>query len=326
MDLNNLLKQLCESEGTLDALNTAEAFLNTFCKTKRHGNNLLASFGNEAGEVVLLEAHIDEIGLIVTDIENGFLKVAPIGGVDAKILPASKVKIYGKQQVLGVVCSTPPHLKTNGNEAIGFDNIYIDTGLGKSACDIISVGDRVGFMAEFCELKNNRVTAKSLDNRAGVAAVLLAAQMLSQETVSKCVTVLLSDQEETGGSGAKTSCFNLDPQYAIAVDVSFGNQPFVAECGILGDGAMIGVSPLLSHEVTEKLKNIAKVQNIKHQMEIMGGKTSTDADHITLSKSGVKTGLLSIPLRNMHTPVEVVDLNDVKSVAEIIKAFVKELK
>ncbi len=325
MDLKVFLKQLCESNGTNEAINTAEDFLNKFCTVSKHGTSLIASFGDKTAETVLIEAHIDEIGLIVTDIENGFLKVAPIGGVDAKMLAGMRVKIHGNETVLGVVCSTPPHLKKDGAEAPSFDNIYIDTGLGNSAEKIISIGDHVSFTCDFNQLKNNRVTAKSLDNRAGVAAVLLAAEMLKQENISKNITVLLSDQEETGGAGAKTATFGIEPSYAIVVDVSFGNQPGVLECGNLGDGAMIGVSPLLSHEATETLKKVAKAQNIKHQMEIMGGRTSTDADHITLSKTGVKTALLSIPLRNMHTPVEVVDLNDIKSVAEIIAGFVKEL-
>ena len=193
---------------------------------------------------------------------------------------------------------------------------------------MIFSGDRISFLGDFCELQGSRVTARSLDDRAGVAAVLLAAEKLYKENISKNVTVLLSDQEETGGVGAKTCAFSLDAEYAIAVDVSFGNQPGVAssDCKPLGDGAMIGISPFLSNEVTEMLKSVAEKQKNKYQLEVMGGRTSTDADHIAMSKTGVKTGLLSIPLRNMHTPVEVIDLEDVESVADIMAGFVKELK
>ncbi len=323
MDLKVVLKELCDAEGSLSALEISEKYLKEFCETKRHGNSLVASFGE--GETVLLEAHIDEIGLIVTDVKNGFLKVAPVGGVDARMLPGMRVKIHGKETVFGVACSTPPHLKKDGDETPSFDNVYIDIGLSEKAEEIISEGDRITFIGDFCCLQGSHVTARSIDDRAGVVAVLFAAEMLYKEKVSKKVTVLLSDQEETGGAGAKTATFSLDPIYAVAVDVSFGNQPGVSECGILGDGAMIGVSPLLSNEVTEKLKAVAKNNGIKYQLEVMGGRTSTDADHIALSKTGVKTGLLSIPLRNMHTPVEVVDLEDIKSVARILAGFVKEL-
>ena len=324
MDLKAVLKELCNAEGGEFALRVAEKILKEFCEIKRHGNSLIASCGR--GETVLLEAHIDEIGLIVTDIKNGFLKVAPVGGVDARMLPGMRVKIHGKTDVLGVACSTPPHLKKDADETPSFDNVYIDTGLGEKAKEIISEGDRISFLGDFCELQGSRVTAKSLDDRAGVAAVLLAAEKLyNEQNVSKKVTVLLSDQEETGGIGAKTAAFSLDPSYAVAVDVSFGNQPGVSECGILGNGAMIGISPFLSHEVTEKLKAVAENNKIKYQSEVMGGRTSTDADHIAISKSGVKTGLLSIPLRNMHTPAEVVDLEDIESVADILAGFVKEL-
>ena len=323
MELKAVLKELCNAEGTLSALEVAEKYLKDFCEIKRHGNSLVASFGE--GETVLLEAHIDEIGLIVTDIKNGFLKVAPVGGVDARMLPGMRVKIHGRTDALGVACSTPPHLKKDSDEVPSFDNVYIDTGLGAKADGVISEGDKITFVGELCELQGSRVTARSLDDRAGVAAVMLAAEALYKENVCKKVTVLLSDQEETGGIGAKTATFSLEPAYAVAVDVSFGNQPGVSECGFLGKGVMIGISPFLSNEVTEKLKSVAEKNEIKHQLEVMGGRTSTDADHIALSRSGVKTGLLSIPLRNMHTPTEVVDLEDIESVAEILAGFVKEL-
>ncbi len=325
MELIESLKRLCEAEGTLAALDAAEDILKDFCSVKRHNTSLLATFGDPNADTVLLEAHIDEIGLIVTDIKDGFLKVSPIGGVDARMLPGMRVKIHGSKTVLGLACSTPPHLKKDGDETPSFDNVYIDTGLGAKANEIIREGDRISFIGHFTELMNSRVTSKSLDDRAGVVAVLLAAENLSKQNLNKKITILLSDQEETGGAGAKTATFDIDPLYAVAVDVSFGNQPNVSECGVLGDGAMIGISPFLSHEVTETLKNVAKSNGIKYQLEVMSGRTSTDADHIALSKSGVKTGLLSIPLRNMHTPTEVVDINDIQSVAEIMTAFVKEL-
>lgn len=328
MDLKNILKQLCEADnlcGKDDAADIAENFLKQFADTERHGGSLIAEFGDKNGETVLLEAHIDEIGMLVTEIKDGFLSVAPVGGIDPRMLPGMRVNIYGKTALKGVFCSTPPHLLKDGSETPSFDNLYIDTGLGKEAESLISVGDRVTFASDFAELKGSLVTSKSLDDRAGVAALLLASEMLSKENINKRIVVLLSDLEETGGSGAKTASYRIDPNFAVAVDVSFGDQPGVSDCGTLGNGAMIGISPLLSREVAERLKATAEKNGIKYQLEVMGGKTSTDADHIALTREGVKTGLLSIPLRNMHTPAEVVDIADIQSVADILTGFVKDL-
>ncbi len=329
MDIKENLKKLCEADnlcGIDGALAVAEEFLKPFAKVECHNGGLIAFLGDPKGTTVLLEAHIDEIGMLVTDIKDGFLAVAPAGGIDPRMLPGMRVKIHGKSVVGGVFCSTPPHLLKNGGETPTFDNLYIDTGLGDKAKENIRLGDRVTFCTGFAELNGTLVTSKALDDRAGVAAVLYAAEKISREGTNKNVVVLLSDGEETGGKGAKTSAFVIDPQYAVAVDVSFGGQPGVekSESGKLGDGAMIGISPLLSKEVGDILTSVAEKNNYKYQLEVMGGKTSTDADHIALTRKGVKTGLLSIPLRNMHTPVEVVDLEDIKSVSDILAGFVKE--
>ena len=122
---------------------------------------------------------------------------------------------------------------------------------------------------------------------------------------------------------ASSATFEAEPDEAIALDVSFGDGPCISndKCGKLGHGAMLGISPILDKGVTERLKNIAKEQNIPVQFEVMGGKTGTDADVISVSKSGVKTGLLSIPLRNMHTPAEVIDTKDLESVISVLENF-----
>ncbi len=324
--IKNILKSLSEVDfigGVGSALNIAEGYLSQYCITRRDGNNLIGTLKGNSDYTVLIDAHIDQIGMVVTSVNNGFLKVQAAGGIDSRMLAGMRVTIYGKKSVRGVFCSTPPHL-SKSDSVLKIEDMYIDTGLGEKAEEIISVGDRVGFGAEFSQLAGDKVTSRSLDNRAGCAALIKCAENLSGKNLPCNVVFLLSDAEELGGIGAKTQCFSINPDVAIAVDVSFGNAPDIApdKTGVLGGGAMIGISPLLSTTVTDDLKAVARKNKIKHQFEVMGGKTSTNVDKIVETKCGVPSGLLSIPLRNMHTPVEVIDVKDIDSVAQILTEFV----
>lgn len=325
-DLIEILKELCEADGlagVCDALSVAEKHLSKYATVRREGNNLIGEIKGKNDYTVMLDAHIDEIGMVVTSVDNGFLKIANVGGIDRRMLAGMKVTVHGKEKVTGVFCSVPPHLGKE-DKVLKFDDMHIDTGLGDKAKEVISVGDRVTFKQSFEKMLNNRVTGKALDDRAGCAALIRCAELLSQKELPCNVAFLLSDAEEIGGMGAKTKSFKIFPNEAVAVDVSFGNAPDIAseKTGTLGDGAMLGISPLLSKQVTDGLKAAAESKNIKFQYEVMGGKTGTNADHIALTRSGVPTGLLSIPLRNMHTPVEVVCVDDVESVAEILAEYI----
>ncbi len=326
-DLIEILKELCEADGlngVYGALDVAEKHLSKVASVRREGNNLIGEIKGKDDFTVMLDAHIDQIGMVVTSIDHGFLRVANVGGIDNRMLAAMKVTVHSAQPVRGVFCSVPPHLGKE-DKVLTMDAMYIDTGLGEKAKDFVSVGDCVTFEQSFAELSGDRVTAKSLDDRAGCAALIRCAEILSKEKELPCnVVFLLSDAEEIGGMGAKTKAFKVFPDEAVAVDVSFGDSPDLnpEKTGKLGDGAMIGISPFLSKDVTDGLKNAAKHKGIKHQFEVMGGRTGTNADHIALTRSGVKTGLLSIPLRNMHTPVEVVDTADIESVANILAEYI----
>ena len=324
--VKNILKNLSDADfigGVGSAIDVAESYLSKYCTVRREGNNLIGEIKGKSDYTILFDAHLDQIGMVVTSIKGGFLKVAAAGGIDSRMLAGMRVTIFGKEVVNGVFCSTPPHL-SKSDAVQKTEDMFIDTGLGDRAEDIISVGDRVVFSANFSELAGNKVTGKSLDDRAGCTALIKCAEMLSGKELPCNVVFLLSDMEELGGMGAKTMSFGIAPDVAVAVDVSFGNAPDISpdKTGVLGGGAMIGISPVLSTSVTNSLKEIANKNEIKHQFEVMGGKTSTNADNIVDTKCGVPTGLLSIPLRNMHTPIEIVDLNDIISVAEILADFV----
>lgn len=286
-------------------------------------NCVVGTLAGQTDKTVLLDAHCDQIGFIVTAVfEDGFVKVSPIGGIDARILPSKTVKIHSKSgEVKATFCSIPPHLKSNDdNTPATFDDLYLDTGVLSGICDTVSVGDYATFDSEFCELNENRVVSKSLDNRCGVAALLRVAEKIYNKKLPYTVKFLFSTAEELGLRGAKCAAFGISPDAAISVDVSFGDHPGIEEekCKPLGSGAMIGISPVLSKEITDKLFLTAKQKGIKHSAEIMNGTTGTNADVISVTKSGVPCGLISIPIRNMHTPVEVCDIRDIEACADII--------
>ena len=326
MDLKNLLITLASSEGVgyMDAVaDIAAKQLSPFSKVTKTDNCLMAEFG-EGDYTIMLEAHMDEVAMIVTEVfDDGFLSVAPVGSIDARLLPAQPVKIYGKQTVSGTFTSVPPHIK-NEDSVPSFDTCKIDTG-DMAIGEKVSQGDLVLFDAPAIELKNNRISSKALDNRAGMAAVIMAAKKIATQNPKSKVVLLFPTGEELGLRGARVSAYDIPADECIVVDVSFGDCMEVpaSKTAKLGSGAMIGISPVLDKNIYNKLKRLAKENGIPFTLEVMGGATSTDADVITLTRSGIPSGLISIPLRNMHTPAEVVDINDVKAVANLIAAYVE---
>lgn len=288
--------------------------------------NIVATINGKTDYTIMLEAHMDEIGMIVTSVlSNGFVKAAKCGGIDKRVLPSSKVVIHGKNKVKGIFTSTPPHLATKEKSSSfsDFDEIMIDTGLD-NAEQIISTGDFITFDVKATTMQNDYFTSKSLDNRSGCLALILCAEQIKtngqpRNTIKFCFNI----GEELGCRGVKTSAYSVHADEAIAVDVSFGLSPLspADHCGVLGKGAMIGVSPVLSAAVSDKLTDIADESEIPYQFEIMGGRTSTDADEIAIIKEGVKCGLLSIPLRYMHTPIEVIKLSDIENTAKLLSSY-----
>ena len=291
-------------------------------------NNVFCTFGE--GYHFLLDAHIDEIGFVVTSItDDGFLKVSAVGGVDRRMLLGSEVTVYAKEDLRGVISTLPPHLqKDDEKKAPEISDISIDVGFTKEQAEkLISPGDRVTFKRNFNNLLGTRVSSSVLDDRSGVAAIILALKEIKESGVNAKVTAMFSSQEEVGTRGAKIGPYAKNIDEAIAVDVSFGYTPSCkkSDCGELGKGAMIGISPILNKDMSEKLTELAKANNIPYQLEVMGGgRTGTNADVISVSESGIKTALISIPEKYMHSPIEVVDTKDVENTARLISVYVKE--
>ena len=298
------------------------------------------SFGNIIGRIgvhsadkptLLFDAHIDEIGLIVTYIdEKGFVKVGNCGGVDRRLLLAQEVCIHGKKDIPGIICSKPPHLLSaeDKKKPPEISEISIDTGYSKEQLqELAAPGDRITFHGKTLELLHGRISSKALDDRSGVAAILLALDLLKDEgEIPFNLTVLFSSQEEVGEHGAHIAAYDITPDYAVVVDVSFALTSDSPEdkCGIMGKGGMIGISPSLHRAFSDRLVSLAKEEEIPYQLEIMPELTGTNADQICVTKGGVKTVTLSIPLRYMHTPVESLAISDVEAVARLLCAFAKE--
>ncbi len=294
------------------------------------------AIGNVIGELpgsglhILLDAHIDRIGMIVTAVDDGgFVKVDKCGGMDIRILAAHEVTVWGKKPLFGVVTSTPPHLarKNDAGKAKDFDEIAIDVGLSKlEAAALICPGDRVTLNGKQQRLLGSRICSPALDDTAGVASVLRCLELIKDKKHNCQISVLFSAQEETGGSGAHVGGYTAAAQESIAVDVSFAHAPDMhrEKCGEMGKGTMIGISPILDHEMEKTLEKIAKANKIPMQLEVMGGKTGTNADSIQLSRGGTKMVLLSIPLKNMHTSIEIIDLQDVESTARLMAEYILE--
>lgn len=331
--LKELLFALCSAAGTPgaegDVAQVAKKALEPYCEvTIDHMGNVIAFMGDKQSQrQVMLDAHLDQVGLIVTRIdEDGFLRVAPCGGVDRRVLPGAPVTVYGKERITGIVCCLPPHLiEDDGNTVEPVDKMMVDIGLSRDEAEQrVALGDRIIVHGFPRSLLHHRVTSAALDDRAGCAAVIRCAQLLKDKPLTCGLTLLLSSREETGSQGAKTGTFRVFPTEAIAVDVTFADQPGVPvhKCGNLGKGPMIGVSPILDKEMQNKLLHIAKDEEIPYQIEVMGGSTGTNADAISVTQTGVPTALISIPLRYMHTPVEVIDLADIEHTAKLMASYI----
>ena len=329
MNIKETLFALSSADGVgniREASDLAYDLLKEYCKTEKSDTlTVIGYLKGESDYTLMLDAHIDQIAMIVTDIDdNGFLTVAKSGGIDIRALPSRRVTVHGKEKVAAVFCATPPHLSSGEKEYTDIADIKLDTALGAKAKEIISIGDYVTFSADPCELLGTRVSGRSFDDRAAVACLIEVAKRLKDKKLPLNVAFVLSDGEELGMRGIRPAAFKVDPNEAIAIDVSFGDGIGISEdeCGKLGEGGMIGISPALDRKISQKLIITAKDNYITYQTEVMGVRTGTNADMIAVSRQGVRTCTLSIPLRNMHTEVETLDIKDLDSVCELLCAYI----
>lgn len=290
--------------------------------------SVIAHIGNvDSKPHILLDAHTDRVGFVVTSIlDGGFLKVANVGGIDMRILSAQQVIISGRENIRGVICSVPPHLSHGSKSVPDISSVFIDTGLTKEkAEELISLGDTVRFAPTAKKLIGTKLTGGALDDRCGIAAILYALENTDISALKCRLTIVFSAQEEVGERGAAVCAYDADADIAIAVDVSFAYAEGEKreKCGLLSKGCMIGYAPSLDRQLSDEMKAAAISENIPHQIEVMDGSTGTNADRYSITRGGARTVTLSIPLRYMHTPSEIIDVCDVESTGKLIAAYLK---
>lgn len=335
MDIIATLEKLTSLSGVSgDEVSISEAAVSLLSEYAVNVN--ADAFGNVTGKIpasdpsaptVMLDAHLDRIGMVVTYIdESGFVKAGAAGGLDMKIMLAQSVTIFGKELIKGVISTLPPHVSKDHSKVPEIGEISIDIGMTKEQAEkVISLGDRIIINSEFRRLSGSRVSSAAIDDRSGICAVLSALEKLGGNAPSKNIAVCFSAQEETGERGAKQAAFRIMPDEAIVVDVSFGKTPDSAahETAELGSGVMIGFSAGLDAEMSRKLRSIAQEKGIPFTCEVMPSSTGTNADAIGVSGKGAKCATLSFPIRYMHTPIETVDISDIEATASLIYEYIK---
>ncbi|MEJ2217023.1 MAG: M42 family metallopeptidase [Gemmatimonadota bacterium] len=302
--------------------------------------NSLATVNPAGAPRVMLAGHIDEIGLMITHVDDdGFLYFEGIGGWDPQVLVGQRVRLLTKVGVVrGVVGRKPIHLirEEEKDKAVKIRDLWIDIGAGdREAVQKrgVRVGDPGVIDADVVDLDGDVIASRAIDNRVGAFVVLEALRLLSEDKPAASVTAVATSQEEIGyqGGGARASAFSVEPDIALAVDVTFATDAPGMEKKELGDHKL-GGGPVLSrgsavHPVIfDRLLAVAEREDIPHTVAAQPRYTATDADAIHLTRAGVATGLVSVPNRYMHSPVEMVHLHDLEQAARLIAAFVRELE
>lgn len=285
-----------------------------------------ATRASDVPRKIMLAAHMDEIGYMVREIEDGFIYLHRVSGMDSRVMMAQPVMVHGKRQLSGVVATTPPHmLSASARKTYPSDDaLVVDVGLpAEEVKNLVRIGDLVTVDVPMIELKGRKVAAKAMDDRACIAVITTCLHELQKMQHSWDVYATATVQEEVGLRGATTAAAYIQPDVAVALDVGFADQPGMSSgTGKMGDGPLLGVGANFHPKVNKKLKEVAKYYDIKWQNDIMPGRSGTDAWAIQVSQSGVPTALLSIPLRNMHSPVETLDLKDIERAGRLLAHFI----
>ena len=336
MDNKDLLKRLCLSH----APSGREYMIYPLIKevfspfgevNMDHMNNIIVHKKGKGKGSIMLMAHADEIFLIVTEIcKGGFLKFRGVG-VDPKALVSQEVIIHGKKDLLGIIGIKPSYLQDDNEKdsAVHIDSLLIDTGCSKETLeDMVKIGDFITLKGEFVELLNNNFSCKTMDNRAGIVAMYQCAKELKDIEHDLDVYFVCSCQEEVGHRGAKVISYNLNTDIGIAIDTTFDSGPMgdTERENILGNGPIVCIGPNLHPKLNSKLMELAREYKIPYGAEVEPGNTGTDAWDIQITRSGIPSLLISIPIKYMHTRVELINMEDIKNTGRIIANLIKNLK
>lgn len=274
---------------------------------------------------LLLDAHLDEIGLIVTGVEDGFLRFRSIGGVDPRMLPGRELMVLTDPPLRGLVACPA---EGDEDKSVPLNELYVDVGLSqKEAERAIPVGTPMVYRAGCFPLGEEQMCGKSMDDRACFVTLLRAAELLRDRELDVELHIMGSTREEVSGAGAVVGTWAVAPDFCVAVDVTHGKTPDgpADKTFALGGGPAIGVGPNMTRWMTERMIAKAREHGIPYQLEIMSGHTGTNGWEMQISREGVATSVLSLPLKYMHTPVETLSLADMEGVAQLLAAFVENL-
>lgn len=341
MELENLILDLCSLMSiTGYETHDREALLGLIgsgfdeCLADTVGNQVFIKRCGRAGAPrIMLDAHMDEIGMIVSEIlDGGFVRVANIGGVDTRILQAAEVVIYGKETIHAVVASTPPHLQKPGDDKklpeIG--ELLIDTGYPREELEsIIRVGTPVGFLPEYLRLLNGNLAGKGFDDKSCAACAAYAVMNTPADKLAGDVYLVFSANEECSrAGGVAAATFSLEPDYAMVMDVNLGRTPDTQkrETVALGGGASLTISPITHKRLTRMVGELAAEREIPVQYSISRGHTGTNTPEVALTRGGVPVVDVGLPLASMHTCCEVVRMDDCRALSDLVAAFITSEK
>ena len=338
MDIKKVLKELCgcaapsgfEGPAAQAASRLLEPLVDEV-SIDRMGNVIgVRRCGHSGAKKLLLDAHLDEIGLLVTGVEDGFLRFRSIGGVDPRMLPGRELWVLTQPPLPGVVACQPPHLHDGDaeNKSIPIADLRIDVGLSQEQAEArIPVGTPVVYRGRCFALGAEQMCGKAMDDRSCFAVLLRAMELLADKQLDVDVYVMGSTREEVSGAGATVGTWSVQPDCCVAVDVTHGRTPDgpADKTFILGGGPAIGVGPNMTRWMTKRMLDKAKERKIPYQQEVMSGHTGTNGWEMQISREGVATSVLSLPLKYMHTPIETLSLCDLEQTAQLLAAFAEDL-
>jgi len=287
---------------------------------------LRSGSGPDPRPKIMLAAHVDEIGLMVTKVEDrGFLRFSQIGGFDPRTLVAQEVTVHGRRPLRGIIGVKPPHILTDEErkKAPKLEELFIDVGYAEEEVrSLVQVGDVVTLAREFIELQGELVSGKSLDDRAGVVCLLECLRRLDGMRHDADVYAVATTQEEVGLRGATTGAFGVSPDLAVALDVCHAGPGLPEHDSTeLGKGPAIAIGANIHPRIHELLVKVADDYNIPHQPEVAPGRTGTDAWAINITREGIPCGLIGLPLRYMHTSVETGSMADFVQAGRLLAEF-----
>ncbi len=297
------------------------------------GNFIAMKKGTEGERKVMLAVHMDEIGLMVSGFEGHLIRFTTVGGFDVRIFPGQEVLLRNSNGKVfcGVIGIKPPHYSSaeERGKPIPIDELFIDLGMSERAVRAnVKIGDVVMMNQKLTFLKNDCACGKALDNRACLAVMLEVFRLLGNYNHKWDVYGVATVQEESTGLGAWTSAYSIQPDVGIALDVTHGSAPDTkpGDAFDLGKGPALAVGPNVHPGVLAGLENTAKELGISYNREPAPGPTGTDAALIQICREGIPTALVSVPLRYMHSPVEVVSIKDIKLTARLVSAYIASLE